>query len=251
MNEIITGKIVGINPDYGIRVEAPYSRWETLALRGYENVQLVLTDSRHITPAQRDAIFATIHDIAEFIEGYAYKPSVAQKVLAELELQWLIDLADTEELRYWLTRNYCRLTETPFFSLSPLKDNCADVTTARDFLGWLIEFCIRHGVPTSGKLIDRAEDISRYLYACILYGRCCISGKKGDLHHVGRVGAGRNRKKINHLGMLAECISRPYHIEVDQIGQAAFDEKYHIFGIKLDETLCKARGLGYGEANTR
>jgi hypothetical protein len=246
MNEIILGKIVSISPDYGIRVEAPYSRWETLALRGYENVQVVLTDSRLISPKQREAIFATVHDIAEFVEGYAYKNSVIQKLLAELELQWLIDIADSEELRYWLTWNYCKLTETPFFSLSPLSSNCADMTTARDFLGWLIDFCITHGVPTSGRLIDRAEDIGRYLYACILHGRCCISGRKGELHHVDRVGAGRNRRKINHLGMRAECISRQYHIEVDQIGQEAFDEKYHIYGIKLDETLCKARGLGYG-----
>lgn len=248
MNEIITGKIVSIGPDYGIRVEAPYAHWERFAMRGYEDVQLVLTDARLISTRQREAIFATVHDIAEFIDGYAFKNTVRKKMLAELEVQYLMDATDSEELRYWLTWNYCKLAETPYFSLSTLSPDCVDVTTARDFLGWLIDYCIMHGIPTSGKLIDRAEDISRYLYACILHGRCCICGRKADLHHVDTVGMGRNRREITHLGMRAEALCREHHTEAHAIGQMTFDERYHVFGIELDEVLCKARKLKVTEA---
>ena len=58
-----------------------------------------------------------------------------------------------------------------------------------------------------------------------------------------RVGMGRSRKRIAHIGLLAESLCRTHHQEVDQIGQTAFDEKYHIYGIPLDERLCGIHGL--------
>ncbi|HNX63214.1 MAG TPA: putative HNHc nuclease [Candidatus Limiplasma sp.] len=243
MNEILIGHITDIGPNFGIRAEASYDNWERFALRKYEQVQIVLTDSRLITPKQRNAIFATVHDIAEFCDGYAYKTSVREKVLAELQVQYLMDLTDSEELRYWLTWNYCKLTETPFFSLSPLSPACVDVTTARDFLGWLIDLCVEHGIPCSDRLIARAEDIERYLYACIKYKRCAICGKKADLHHVDTVGMGRNRREISHIGMRAESLCRKHHEEAHQKGQCSFDGLYHINGIPMDKTLCEAHRL--------
>ena len=136
--------------------------------------------------------------------------------------------------------------DIPIFSLSPKNENCADMTTAHDFLGWLIDLCVTYDIPTSGPLTERAEDVSRYLYACLAHRRCAVCGLAGgpaDLHHVTRVGIGRSRKRIAHIGLLAESLCRTHHQEVDQIGQTAFDEKYHIYGIPLDERLCGIHGV--------
>ena len=103
-----------------------------------------------------------------------------------------------------------------------------------------------YDIPTSGPLTERAEDVSRYLYACLAHRRCAVCGLAGgpaDLHHVTRVGMGRSRKRIAHIGLLAESLCRTHHQEVEQIGQTAFDEKYHIYGIPLDERLCGIHGL--------
>lgn len=72
---------------------------------------------------------------------------------------------------------------------------------------------------------------------CLVYKKCCISGKRAELHHVDKVGMGRNRNEITHIGMKALPLSRKYHIEVHTIGQKAFEAKYHVFGVKIDEVI--------------
>ena len=72
---------------------------------------------------------------------------------------------------------------------------------------------------------------------CLVYKKCCISGKRAELHHVDTVGMGRNRNEITHIGMKALPLSRKYHIEVHNIGQKAFEKKYHVFGVKIDEVI--------------
>lgn len=83
------------------------------------------------------------------------------------------------------------------------------------------------------------KDIERYVYACVAHRRCAICGQKAEIHEVERVGMGRDRRKIHHLGQLVEPLCRQHHAEVDQLGQKSFDEKYHLQGIRLDEQLCR------------
>lgn len=208
-----------------------------------ELVEVSVVDRRLISAKQREAICATVHDIACFLSGYAWKRSVLRKTLAEMELSYVIDRTDSEEIRYTLTRNYCRLTETPFFSLSQKEPTCASVTLAHDFLGWLIDLCVEQGIPTNGRLIDRAEDIGRYLYSCLAHKRCAVCGAKADLHHVDAVGMGRNRREITHLGMRAESLCRVHHEQAHSMGQTSFDNHYHFFGIAMDDTLCEIHHL--------
>ena len=66
-----------------------------------------------------------------------------------------------------------------------------------------------------------------------------MTGKRAELHHVDRVGMGRDRKEIVHLGYRVMPLSRKMHTEAHTIGQKSFEEKYHLFGVKLDESLCK------------
>ena len=105
------------------------------------------------------------------------------------------------------------------------------------------EFCILWGIPTKDSLLDRAPDVARYIYKCALNKRCCISGKKAELHHLDAVGMGRNRKDIIHLGMEVIPLSASLHKEAHTIGKKSFCEKYHVFGVRADEEICKTYKL--------
>lgn len=138
-----------------------------LCFRRYEDVQVLLCDGRQLSPKQSRAIHAMVHDIARWQSGFAYRDRVFHETLCALQLQYIIDTTDSEEVRYSLTQRFCDLMDIPIFSLSPKNENCADMTTAHDFLGWLIDLCVTYDIPTSGPLTERAEDVSRYLYACL------------------------------------------------------------------------------------
>lgn len=74
--------------------------------------------------------------------------------------------------------------------------------------------------------------------------KCCICGKVAELHHVDRVGMGRDREDILHEGMEALPLCRLHHTEAHTMPDADFFERYHIpGGIVLDRTLCRLYGL--------
>jgi hypothetical protein len=102
--------------------------------------------------------------------------------------------------------------------------------------------CLDYDIPTNDSLLYLSEDVSRYLYKCVAMRKCAICGKKADIHEVEKVGTGRNRRKIHHLGQQVQPLCRLHHREEENLGQKAFNEKYHISTIKLDKTLCKAIG---------
>ena len=113
------------------------------------------------------------------------------------------------------------------------------MSTARDFIDWLVELCVIHGIPCNDTLLNRCEDVQRYLYACVANRTCAICGKRADIHEYDRVGMGRNRRKMYHEGQRVQPLCRLHHNEVDQIGQQSFDDKYHMTWICLDAHLCK------------
>ena len=78
-----------------------------------------------------------------------------------------------------------------------------DVTTAREYINYLIEFCLRNDVPCLDRLFNRTDDIDAYLYACLFYGKCAVCGRKAEVHHWDAVGMGRDRTQILHEGMRA------------------------------------------------
>lgn len=191
-----------------------------------------------ITPEQRRKIFALVWDITAFISGETSRNEI-RSTLCALKLQYLADTADDESVRFVLTDNYCRLNGIDLFSLSPNNENCASRELASDFIDWLINLCVENAIPCMDTLLNRCEDVDRYVYACVANRRCAICGKKADIHEVETVGSGRNRQKIGHLGQLVEPLCREHHNEVGNIGQKSFDEKYHLQGIRLDEHLCE------------
>ena len=192
-----------------------------------------------ITPEQRRKIFAMLRDITAFISGGENSRNEIRSTLRAMQLNYLIDVADSEAVRFALTDNYCRLQGIDLFSLSPSNENCASKELASDFIDWLVNLCVENAIPCMDTLLNRCEDIQRYIYACVLHKRCAICGRKADIHEVETVGMGRNRRKIGHVGQLVEPLCRGHHDECGRIGQKSFDELYHMQAIRLDEKLCE------------
>lgn len=206
------------------------------------DVELTLIDGRMVSPQQRRKIFSLIHDIADYISGGGNSRNEIRSTLRAMQLNYLIDVADSEAVRFCLTDQYCRLQSIDLFSLSPNNENCASRELASDFIDWLVNLCVENAIPCMDTLLNRCEDVERYVYACVANRRCAICGKKADIHEVDTVGMGRNRSKIGHVGQLVEPLCRVHHQEAGEIGQKSFDELYHLSPIRLDENLCEVLG---------
>lgn len=171
--------------------------------------ELRFDDGRTISADQRRKIFSLIKEISMW-SGH-----------------------EPEYIRSYLTWDFCCRYGSDVFSLANV-----DMTTAREYINYLIDFCFKWSVPTREALIDRTEDIGKYLYACLYHKKCIVCNADAELHHVDHVGMGFDREQIIHLGLRAEAVCRKHHTEAHTIGQNTFDEKYHVYGIKLDKKLC-------------
>jgi hypothetical protein len=194
-----------------------------------------------ITPEQRRKVFALMRDITAFISGVTDRNEI-RFTLSAMQVLYLMDTTDEESVRFALTDNYCRLQGVDLFSLSPKNENCASRDLASDFIDWLVNLCVENAIPCMDTLLNRCEDVERYVYACVANRRCAICGRKADIHEVDTVGMGRNRSKIGHVGQLVEPLCRGHHQEAGEIGQKSFDELYHLSPIRLDEHLCEVLG---------
>lgn len=205
----MTGYISSYDGSY-ITVMVPFDNDYLLQKQGIIQCDVYLCDGRKISSEQRKKIYATFKDIALWT-GY-----VPDEIKAILKYEFI-------------AKKGCK-----YFSLSDV-----DMTTAKEFLEFLIEFCLIHDIQTSDSLLERSPDIAKYVYMCLKNKKCCLTGKKCELHHVDAVGMGRDRRDIIHTGMRVLPLARKLHTEAHTIGQKSFEEKYHIFGIKLSPELCK------------
>ena len=218
---ILTGKIIE-SDETGITISAYFPDY-LIEKRNIKTVEINITDGRHINAAQRKHIYATIRDISLYT-GH-----------------------DTEELKSIFKADYIAKTGEPWFSLANV-----DMTTASSFLQHLIDFCLVWGIPCSNDstLLERSPDIARFCYMSLATRTCCICGKKGaEVHHAGesRVGMGRNRNKISHLGLEAIALCVNHHRlgikAIHSIPEKEFYDLHHVFPIRLDEYLCKKLNL--------
>lgn len=212
----VNGEILTVDNDViTVRVRADAQGW--CIDHSAKTVEVRIDDGRCITADQRRKIYATIKDIA----------------------QWCGDVPDS--VKAYFKWSFCGDEEHEDFSLSDV-----DRETASQFLTYLIDFCIQNGVPCSDPLWDRCEDIERYMYACVMTRTCCITGKKNaHIHHVDRVGMGRNRNEICHVGMRVVPLSGDLHTMIHYSGgEEDFYKKHHIQPIALTEKMCKHLNLG-------
>lgn len=206
---MIQGDIVAYDGNV-LTICAPFCDTGQMIKKGIRTAQVILEDSRHISADQRKKLYATFNDISVYT-GHVQ-----------------------EEVKAFMKYDFIAATGHEYFSLSDV-----DMTTAAQFLQHVIEFCLIWGIPTKDSLLDRSPDVARYIYKCALLKKCCITGKKAELHHLDAVGMGRSRKEIIHLGMEVIPLAPALHREVHQIGKKSFCEKYHVFGVRADEEICK------------
>lgn len=181
-------------------------------------VEVIWHDMRRISPEQRRKAYALMGEIA------AWSGDTPENVKAALKMDFRLKALESMGKR--------------LFSLS----DC-DLTTARLFITYLIDFMLENDVPSSRPLAEYADDVERYVYACLIHKKCAVCGRKAELHHADRVGMGRDRREICHIGMQALPLCREHHQEAHQNGDAALLKKYHLDTVAIDERIAKANGL--------
>ena len=218
--DTVVGRIVGYDERCGeLLIRAPYDDVFTLTKREYKKCNVQLIDNRTLSDKQRRACYALLREISDFTgEG-------TDRVKEYMKVKFLAD--DFGE------------TADKIFSLAnaPMSLVCA-------FQRFLVRFILEWDIPCSFPLLDMVDDTADYIYSCLINRKCAICGQRAELHHVDRVGMGRDRESIVHEGMEALPLCRKHHDEVHLIGQDSFNNKYHIEGgITLDKTLCRLYGL--------
>ena len=213
---ILVGSVVG-ETDRGINIFVPFPERIDKLYGCHESVGVEFVDKRRISAKQRRKAYVLISYIAAW---WGYTPTEAMK-----EMLKLMFVGEAETLRRT-------------FSLS----DC-DMTTARLFISYLIDFCLLHGVDVGEPLYQLSEDVPRYVWACLMNKRCAVCGRKAELHHVDAVGMGRNRKEICHIGMRALPLCREHHTEIHKVGQEDFLRRYFLEPVKIDERIAKVYRL--------
>lgn len=213
MSEIITAGRVW-DTEKGVVVQTARPDIPNLS----NQVMVVWQDARMRTPEQIRKAWALMGEIAE------YQGETKDDVYAEQKTAFSVKHLD--------------ILQGELFRLSS-----ATVSAARAFITMLVEIIIEYGIPTKEPLYGLCDDINRYVYACLMNKKCAVCGRKTELHHYDHVGMGRNRREIDHIGMRAYPLCREHHDEIHRIGEKAFDEKYHLEPIAIDEKIARKYGL--------
>lgn len=178
-------------------------------------------DSRPLSDKQRRMVYSLINAISEWSGS---SPD---------------DIKEAFKMEFWAER--VETLADKVFSLSN-----APMSLVAAFQKFLIGFILENDVPLKFSLLDYVDDTKDYVYRCLINKKCCICGKRADLHHMegSTVGMGNNRNEVSHIGRKAISICRIHHTEIHQIGEKDFMKKYHLDGgVEIDKTLAKIYGL--------
>lgn len=220
----IYGKIKNISNDGILTIEAHSDEYVDIIRKKCKNVEILIQDGRQISQKQRSAIWSLIGEIAEW-QGESKSKTMKDMINSAMKLGFLYSVGEDE---------------SNSFSLS---DTTTSIATA--YQEYLIQFMIENEIPTNFKLNELTSDINRFVYVSAINKRCAICGIKADLHHVERVGMGRNRNDIVHIGMECLPLCRLHHIEAHTMSDEDFFSKYHLDGgIKIDKEIARVYKLG-------
>lgn len=214
--KITQANVLRFNNDY-LLLKSDEQLSREIQQKNIRSVELRLDDGRTISIEQRKKIFALIRDISLW-SGH-----------------------EPEEIRMYMQWDFICRYGCEWFSLSDV-----DMTTAKEFISYLIDFCFLWEVPTKDTLLNQTDDISKYLYQCLAHRKCAICNAKAEVHHVSRVGMGRDREHIVHEGLLAIALCSEHHDMAHKDEKGLFKE-FYIYGIKLDRYLCSKLNLNTKE----
>lgn len=214
--DTVKGRIVGYDErTQELLIRAHYDDWYTMTKRGYKECLVQPLDARPLSDRQRKMCYALLREISD------YTGQDVHSAKEYLKLRFLAD--DFGE------------TADRIFSLSnaPMSLVCA-------FQRYLVRFIVEYDIPCRVPLLEYVDDVPDYIYACLIAKKCCITGRPADLHHVHRIGMGRDRDDIIHEGMEVLPLYREMHQEAHTMSDREFFEKYHLpGGVVMDKTLCR------------
>lgn len=217
---MIKGKIKEIREDGTAIIIAPIDLYKATH-QGVRECYVDFIDSRKLSNEQRRMCYSLINAIAE------WSGSTTDEVKEAFKIEFWADKVDT--------------LADKIFSLSN-----APMSLVAAFQKFLIRFILENDVPLKFSLLDFVDDTRDYVYQCLIHKKCCICGRRADLHHLNgsTVGMGNDRNNISHIGLEAMSLCRAHHNEIHQIGQNDFYGKYHLDGgIEIDKTIARIYSL--------
>lgn len=181
-----------------------------------DDVIVVWQDSRNRTAEQNRKAWALMTEIADY-QGQEKEATYREQALA-------------------FTDKFLEILQGRLFHLST-----ATVSEASAFITMLVEIIVENGIPTKEPLYQMCEDVEKYVYACLMNKKCCVCGKKADLHHCdgSRIGMGYNRETKPQLGAMVMPLCREHHMEYHSTGGTAFGEKYHVSPVPMDKRIAQ------------
>lgn len=218
--ETVKGRIVGYDEKrQELLIRAPWDDHFTMTKREFKTCLVQPIDSRPLSDKQRNFCYALLREIGDYT-GMGTDPTKEY-----MKLKFLAE--DMEQ------------TADQIFSLSN-----APMSLVAAFQRFLIHFVLDWDIPLRFPLLDYVDDIPDYLYHCLMTKKCCVCGAPTDLHHVDRVGMGRDRTDIIHEGLEVLPLCREHHKEAHTMSDQDFFVRYHLpGGIVMDKTLCRLYGL--------
>ena len=216
---MLKGQIVKVDEQSGIayvKTSIDVNKW---IKQGITQCYVDWIDSRQLSDKQRRMCYALINAISEWSGSDAE------------------DIKEAFKLEFWADK-----IETLADKVFSLAD--APMSLVAAFQRFLVGFIIENDVPLKFSLLDYVDDTRDYVYKCLIHKKCCICGKRADLHHIDTIGMGVDRNETQHLGREVMSLCRVHHGEIHSQGKHEFFERYHLDGgIECDKTLMKIYGL--------
>lgn len=213
-------KITGNKIILELKEELNIERLKTIfsGFDGERQAELFIKDPRGFTPQQRRFVFALMQDI------YIYTGE---------------PLESLKDVFYWQFRYFTGKN----ISLSNESENTVDEVSTLSEL--ILDFIFENDIPFREGYEIPPQNVEYYFYKCVTTRTCCICGKKNaDIDHFDKALGRRKRSEVDHTEFNFAALCRTHHQEKHQIGIAAFKNKHHVIGIKLNQDEIKKLRIG-------
>ncbi|MDT2597412.1 putative HNHc nuclease [Enterococcus dongliensis] len=185
---------------------------------GERQAELFIKDPRGFTSQQRRFVFALMQDI------YIYTGE---------------PLESLKDVFYWQFRYFTGKN----ISLSNESESSVDEVSTLSEL--ILDFIFENDIPFREGYEIPPQNVEYYFYKCVMTRTCCVCGKRGaDIDHFDKALGRRKRSEVDHTEFNFAALCRTHHQEKHQIGIAAFKNKHHVIGIKLNQDEIKKLRIG-------
>ena len=189
-----------------------------LSLSGFPRAIISPVDDRAVTKAQFGMIYGLFNDIALYT---GYPPEYAKELMKAMFSAYK-GIENFSMEGYGISQVF-----------------------AGEFIEYIIEFCFEQEIPFKYQKFHLSSDITRVLFLYLKYKSCFVCGKQhAEVAHYEAVGAGRNRRKIDHSKHRFMALCTKHHKEQHNIGIKTFMQKHILVPIKLSPEQIKEFKIG-------